>query len=539
MMLRLKNALRLFAARTFLWLLQHRTLSIVFSTLLMFILFVFFAPSTPISEILAYFLWVEYLFGMFHYVLQAVEKIENTKGNPDLAQITILECELAKKDLNILLPVMGMISGIGLATMVFNPYQTALPTSSIIVLGMIIEVMTATTFALLYWWFFFFLMERYTPERAAFWAAMISVFPFLLGSYTTVSIALFFDLNILQDFVAAFLPFLVVYHWMSKSIPDYTLSAPRSFDAEISKIDPEIKSIEKELEVEAVEERKTRLEIKLSKLNVKKKKLEVAMKWFGIGYGEVRELQKDFVDFHKQMRASRHTYLSKVRSLAKKKIGFLIDNELFVAEKISRFSFCLTQREASISDKTFESIVNVLSLREVAVRTDRIMRIIWHRTPEIFKMLQRNRTNIAIQESSTHDMPEPCRGFDRRTLEEYLPAKARFEVNQAKYRMLLYHMSKYPCSVTCERFEETQANLLLSINELRKRIQERIDEYLLLERNYPDCYVVKSFNFFFGWFGVTALQDFLRGLDIQELTISKRREQIEKLKGAIKIISSS
>lgn len=539
MMYRLKTTFRLLAVRILLWWLQHRTLAIVFSTLLIFAVFLLLAPSTQISEMAAYFLSVEYLFGITYYVLKAVEKIENTRSKAYLTRITILECELIKKDLNILLPIVGMISSIGLATMVLNPYQTLLPRSATIISGVIIEAMITITFALLYWWFFFYLMERYRPQRAAFWAGVTSFLPFLVGAYATVTIASYFELDILQDFVAAFLPFLLVYYWMNRSIPDYTLSAPISFKAEIAKTSREKERIKKELQVEQVRARKTRLEMKLSKLDVKKKQSETAAKWFKIGYEEIRELQKDFVDFREQMTAASQTYLSMVGDVPRKKIGFVAGNKVFVAKKVSTLDFRLIRWESSISDKSIGVMANILSLREVAIRINRIKRIIGFGARMNFKNLQRSRSNIAVEEATTRDMPEPCQTFDRKTLKEYLPAKTRFELNQAKYGMLLHQMSKYPCSVIWEKFEETQNCLLLSINELRNRIQERIDAYFLLERDHPECYMVKAFKLFLGLFGVAALQDLLRSLERYELEISKRRKQIEKLKCDIKITWSS
>jgi len=535
MMLRLKNTLRLLAVKILLWSIQHRALSIVACTFLILIFLLIFAPSTPIFETVSYFLLVEYFLGTIYYVLQAIKKIENVRGEPDLAQITILECELIKKDLNILLPMIGLISSIGMATIVFNPYQASLPRSSVIVIGMVIEAMMTTTFALLYWWFFFFLMERYTTEKAAFWASLITALPFLVGSYATVSIALYFGLGIIEDFVVAFLPFLVVYYWISRSIPDYTLSAPRSFEAETFRLARETERIEKALEIEIIEARKTRLQAKLSKLNINKRKLEIAIEWSRIGYVELQEIKKNFLDFHQQIRAAEQIYLSKVKGLSRKKIGLLINNELFVAERISKLSFNLTRPDNSVSNRAIKAVVRVMSLRDVAIRTCGISRITGFKNVEIFKNLHRSRSHIAIQEASTRDMPEPCRAFDRKTLGEYFPAKTRFEVCQVKYRKLLYHMNKYPSSFAWEKFEQAQSDLLLSIDELRNRIQERIDGYFLLEKDYPDCYMVRAFKLFFGWFGVSALRDFLKGLSIYEQEISNRKQEIEKLESTITI----
>lgn len=418
----------------------------------------------------------------------------------------------------------------GLAAMVLNLSQMPFPRWIIIVSGITVEAMTTITFALLYWWFFFFLMERYTPEKAAFWAGVIYILPILLGSYVTVTIALYFGLDVLQDFVAAFLPFLFVYYLINRSIPDYTLSPPTSFDAEINKIERQIERTKEEADVEAVEPRKTRLEIELSKLDVKNKQLKAAAEWFQIGYEDIRELQKVFVDFHTQIMAARQTYLSKVGDLPRKKIGLLIDNKVFVAEKTSKLSFRMTRYENSI-----EAIIKILSLREVAIGINMIKRIIGARTAVNLKKLQRSRAKIAVTESATKNMPDPCREFDRKTLKEYLPAIARFELNQARYRILLYQVSKCPCSFLQEELEETETNLLLSISALRKRIQERIDTYLILEKNYPDCYMVKEFKFLFGIFGVSLLQFSIRSLNSYESEISKRREKIEKLRKDIRI----
>lgn len=538
-LLRLKVVFRYLAMKALvgaLRLFQHRIVISVLFLLLMFVFFYFYAPSTPISEIIAIFLMAEYFSGTIYYVHQALQKIEGIQGSPDLRQITISDCELIKKDLNSWLGIFVMISGIGLAVMVVTPSQLALPESLFIVFGISVEMMTTTTFALLYWWLFFFLMERYKYDRAATLAGIISVFPLFVGSFATVSIALYFGLDMLQDFVAAFLPFLVVYYLISRAIPDYALSAPSSFDAEITKTRQRIEELTEELNVERVEARKNRLEIEFSKLRVKEKQLEDSLQWFKIGSEEIDRLQNDFVDFQKQMTSAKQTFENKVGKLRRNRIGFLVGNKVLIAESISTLAFRVMCSEESIANDTVEAIKNILSLREIASKVAGIRTRALHvRNNPNFKDVQKRRSLIAVEESVTKDMPEPCREFDRKTLKEYMPAQIRFELDFYKYKTILRHFAKHPSTFLWQKFEETETDLLLSINELRKKIQERIDAFIFLEKKHPNCYMVRAFKFFFGLFGVNALKDFLESLNRSEIEIHQRRERIDKSKKTMKI----
>jgi hypothetical protein len=519
-----------------LWLSHHKIITSLIFLLLTFIFSRIYFPSTALSDIIASFLLVEYLFGTMYYVGQVIKKIEGNKNRPDLRQITMSKCELAKKDVDRYLTLFVSISGVGLATMILVPLSTKLPVPLVTVSGIFVEMATTILFALLYWWLFFLLMERFSTEKAATWAGIAYLLPTIIGGFATVEVALYFGLNFLQDSVATFLPFLIVYYLLNRSIPDFQLSPYVSLEAESTKVRQMMEEIKKDLQLGVLKARKTRLEIELTELQVREKMLKEAMNWFEMGYKQIEGIRRDFVSFLEEMKITGKTYENKKPKKAKGKICLLIRDKIFIAKQVSSSNFQISEIKTGTvnftNKETAKTISELLSLHAIAVDTKNIRR------PRInldLNEIQKIRSMIAVEETNTEDMPEPCREFDRRTLIEYIPVATLFELNKRKYETTLYHMSKHPCLSFKEKFEEAEADLLFSIEGLSKRIQERIDTFLLLQKDHPECYMIKAFTVFFGLFGVGALRDSLRSLDNYKTEISNRREKIQKLSSVIKI----
>jgi len=534
----LRVASRNIALRVLVQILRLFSHRIFTSLLLLFSIFVlsrFYFASTAFSDIIASFLLVEYFFGTIYYVSQVIKKIEHSKSKPDLRRIMVSKCELAKKDVDRYLTMFAAISGVGLAAMILTPSQSRLAGPLLTMSGIFVEIVTTILFALLYWWLFFLLMERYPTGKAATLAGFAYLLPTIVGAFATVEIAVYFGLNFLQDSIAAFLPFLIVYYLFDRSTPDFKLSPYLSLEIESAKEKKRIKEIQEDLQSEILEARKALLEIQLSELQIRERMLEEATRWFRLGYERIEVLQRDFAGFQEEVESERKTYEDKVKGQEKGRINLLVADRLFFAQRISSSDFRIFengQDKANYHDKKIaKTITGILSLHEVScVSKPR------RRESNIdFNMIHRKHSMIAIEETNTEDMPEPCREFDRMTLIEYFPAETLFKINKEKYETLFCELSKCPCLNFAEKFEEAENNLLLSIEEFSKRVRERIDAALILQSDYPECYMVKAFTAFHGVFGVAACQDLLRSLDTYKTRIDGRKMEIARLRNVIKL----
>lgn len=525
---KIRNLLRSVAVKALFFLIEHR--SFLFAlTCVSVLIFLFFVSSASISNTISLFLLSFFLSGTGVYVYRAFHKISKAKEDADLRLITIRECESIKRNLNVWFPMLATLSGIGLATMTIPSNQTSLPSSLVVIAGMAVESMTTATFALLFWWVFFFLIERYPLDTALQWAGMFFIVPSIAGAYATLSIAKFFGLNTLQDFIVAFVPYLIVYYVMDKSIPDYTLTAYTSYDREISNIKKNIWRIEEEINKENFQSRKTHLDLELSRLKVKETRLQRTKDWLGIGLNRITELQDRFKSFHGRIENTRKTYLEKVTNPRCKEIAILVEREVFIVKEKQRQNFQLISH-SSIPKKTLNMINQILSIR-VAFSHKRFFR---PHTAFNFNRLLKSMSIIAIKESTEKDIPVLCQEFDKKTLREYFPARACFEINNIKYGCVIYQICRYPNFSLLEEFQQAKADLLTSLLEFRKRIQERIDNYITLEKEHPDCYVVKGFRSLFGLLGVSALRESLRTLQSCEKTLSDQLMTIEETHKSIR-----
>jgi hypothetical protein len=522
--------------RTITWSLRNRLLSFAFVGFLIFLFLLFLVPSSTFYQTVALFLLILYLSGTSLYVYEALRKITGAKDKPEQFRLVMAKIEQLKKDLNLLSPIIGTISASGLATMVLSASQIALPRSLIIGAGIGIEIMVTITFALLYWWFFFFLIDRFNIKNASILAGLLNLIPILIGAYATVTIAIYFNLDILQDFAAAFLPFLIVYYMINKLIPDYLIPPIASLEKELTKTTSEIDEVKREVYYEIIEGRKSFLDTKLSELKIKKEKLTAAREFSQISFQAISKIQKDFDDFSEQVTVARKKYLNKTKKLSRTMRQIAIDDKLVILKKTHNSVFYLTSEEP-LSDDICHSLVEIISLQEVSSKRTKFP--IFKFRPKIdFEQLYWSISSIAITESIEQDIPLLCQEFDRKTLKEYLPAKALFEANIAKYKISLNEIKKYPSSFIGIAFVETTLNLLSSIDEFKNRIEDRIANYLSLEKEQPDCYVVKGFRSFFGIFGIGSLKDILKELDQIKLRISNRQIKIDQLKESIRILDA-
>lgn len=527
LILKLKTAIRMFILRGVIPIKQRKEL-LFFSVY--FPITIFLLLTTTIDVAIAVS-WGSFAPITTFYVIDALRKIEAARTMPDFGQVLFRDLQHLKKDLNRAIPIIVSISATGLAIMVISTNQIPLPDFMVRIFGVTLETMTTIVFATLYWWFFLFLMEKYEPQKAATIAGLINLLPVIVGAVATVIVASYFGLSAILDFLAAFVAFVAVYYWVNRSIPDYIFPIPWSFKIEINKVSKEIEEVRKKAQEPMLKIRKTHLETELSKLRFRKKQLENALNWFQIGYEEIDTLQKDFVDFCRQMENIKETYQSRVGTMKRNDIRLLTGDEVIILKKVSNFNYQLQYCEKAPDKPIIDLAANILSLIIVA----RKFRKAHLYNVNDFKAINRNRAMIAVTETTTKDMPKECQEFDTMTLKEFFPAITRFAIDEAKLGMVLQNAKMIPCSFLWKKYEEIEENLLSSVNELKERIRERIKRYASLERDCPDCYIVKDFKSFLGFLGVSALEDFLENLGRFASRMSEREKRIQDLRNTIKL----
>jgi hypothetical protein len=506
------------------WMIKHSRIAILLLGLVIFVIAASYVPLGTFDQAASFVLLLTFIFGSNFYVYQGLSKIKSARSDVNVWAVTVPKLSQSKKDIEIWITLAATVSGIGLAALYLTPSQIQpVPQSLLVFLGAVVEATVTVIFALIYWLLLFFMMERLPIDKAANWAGAMSFFFNLTGASATVMIAMYIGLKGWQDFSVAFIPYLLVFYLVSGSIPEYELKGYSSLDSEVCKINEKIDKVKQEIASEAYETRKTLLQTNLSGLEGRKKRLEATREWFTVGLDEIIAIRSEYLEFCGKVELTRQAYTSKVNRFARKEIGVLVNEKMHIV-KLSRGRIRLTSAPKPIGKRTIMAIANALALRQVAVEAVRFRRI--SNTLNL-EWTMRNRSQIAITQSSALEMPAACREFDRKTLERYEPAIIQFRTNLLKYNWVLYHARRYPSSSLTTEFDKIQNDLLTSTNELQKCITEIVNDYTVLEREHPDCYIVKQFRFFFGIFGLSALRDSLVELDAVKNKITKRKSRLE------------
>jgi hypothetical protein len=510
---------------------EHKVLFVGTVWLAIFLFSLVLFPNISLSMSIANEILFLFFFGVIYCASDATRKLKTLQDNEKLATIILSDFEAIKRDLNAVIPVIGMVAAMGVAAMVLKIVAVPLPQTGIILVGMTIEAVTTVLFALVYWWFLFFLLGRFSINKAANWASYVSAVPFLVGSYLTVIIAIFFNLNTIEDFAAAFLPFIFVYYWFDRAMPNYGLVAKRPLKEELEIVNEQIEKAKKESRNPFLRERKERLVNESLKLDLRKTQIKSAIGWVSPSNERICKLERDYRDFNERMDSLKQYYLQKLKNVTEQEVGLLINEDMVLLKRNTSFDYSLLSCLSSIRDPVLkEQMIYLLSLFEVAGNTK------FPGLVEIdFEKYQRQREITAIEEAGHDNIPLLCQNFDRKHLEEFTPAIIQYQLECYKQAVIFRQIRRYPSSLMITEYEQNSSDLSSSINVLQEKIKQRIKDYKILEAECPECYVVRGFRSFRGVLGLSALEDSLNATTMAAVSLSALMRQIEENRNIMRI----
>jgi hypothetical protein len=515
------------------WRESHETASNMIFWSIALALMLAMSVGFPFSIMVNNVLYPIFIIGTPIFAFGAAEKIKKLQKKQGISKIISWDIEHLQHVLNIVITLSVAIAGIGLAAFVFNINQSPLPAVAIKTAGMAIEIITTVFFAALYWRLFFYLFETRSVDQAAKWAGWLSFVPIIIGAYVTVNISIFFKLDAIQDSAASLIPFLLVYYTMSRSIPTYDLVINRPIETELESLAKESKLTAKELKNPILKSRKNYLKNKVEKLSLRKQQLETARLWLKDGDTKIDEIHTSLQQFVEKNDKIRQQYRSKVGRVSNNGIAVFCDDEVLIFKRLSALNYrlisnistcnCQSKRE-SISE--FFTYFELMSQNLITIQKLPLVN---------FEFQAHERSKLAGIEVSNDDIPELCRNFDRKHLDEYSPAYISFQVDSYKTVMAFQFLKFYPSISLASECKQILSELHASIVTLIDKTKERICDYERLETEFPDSHIVKDFQSWGGSLGVSSLQSNLVSLQSLENSLNSWEQKTLEFRQNLKI----